>query len=338
MTRDEDEEVERWCALALTRLGQGAARTRELLEDKDVRWRRMAALALAQNGDPEGEKTLIAWWLRAFHPKKGTPAEPISFERARELAEAFGKIRCEDAVGPLIAGLDDVRLRPVIAKSLAQIGEDAARPALAARLQEERHLTARRALVDALVELGAGPELRRPLIRLLGLPDPLDDGLVVAMEADLLQHVGGPRKRELKRLRRFATSGVAIGMRAPDGGRGDEVRLICRARSIDGRIGTIVAGRRGRVPPENDRKSFVPAEAPEMDRTRSMELTVRPEREFHQTFDVVPASMGVSPGDHRIFVIYATQNVEVDACAVVPTSDELPPPPPEPWQPEAASP
>ena len=33
------------------------------------------------------------------------------------------------------------------------------------------------------------------------------------------------------------------------------------------------------------------------------------------------------------FVVYATQNVEVVACAVVPLAEELPPPPPEPWQP-----
>ena len=37
--------------------------------------------------------------------------------------------------------------------------------------------------------------------------------------------------------------------------------------------------------------------------------------------------------DRGEFVVYATQNVEVAACAVVAPQDELPPPPPEPWTP-----
>ena len=47
LVRDEDEEVRRWSALALTRLGEGAPLARELCVDPDRRWRRLAALALA---------------------------------------------------------------------------------------------------------------------------------------------------------------------------------------------------------------------------------------------------------------------------------------------------
>ena len=52
--RDEDAEVRRWCALALTRLGQGAPLVYELVDDPELRWRRFAALALAEAGDKRG--------------------------------------------------------------------------------------------------------------------------------------------------------------------------------------------------------------------------------------------------------------------------------------------
>jgi len=326
LVRDEDDEVQRWCALALTRLGEGAPRTHEMLEDRDVRWRRLAALSMAEAGDSRGERTLLAWW-RATHAKKETASkESISFERARELARALGKIRSDDAVGMLIRELHDVRLRPHLASALADIDNDAARPALAKYLESERHLTARRAIVDALVRLGAGPELRAPLIRLLGIPDPLSNGLDVAMRADLLQHVGGPRKRDLRRLREFATSGVAVGMQAPKGGDGSGVRVVCLARAIDGNAGELRFGRRLRIPPEVDRKSFVPAQAPELDSRRSVTLEVPPAAELLQVHAPLPEAMGVEPGDHRTFVLFATHNVEVQACAVVPLSGEIRPP------------
>jgi hypothetical protein len=54
-----------------------------------------------------------------------------------------------------------------------------------------------------------------------------------------------------------------------------------------------------------------------------------------ETFAPLPPSVGVQAGEHGDFVVYATQNVEVLACVVVPLSDELPPPPPEPWSPRA---
>jgi hypothetical protein len=47
----------------------------------------------------------------------------------------------------------------------------------------------------------------------------------------------------------------------------------------------------------------------------------------------LPDAVGVKPGEYGDFIVYATQNVEVLACVVVPLSDELPPPPPEPWIP-----
>jgi arylsulfatase A-like enzyme len=348
LLRDEDDEVRRWSALALTRLGEGAPRTRELLEDRDVTWRRLAALALAESGDDRGEAILIAWWREAFDPKDRRPDRAaLPFERAREIAAALAHIRSKDAVPALIEGLKDVRLRPHLAEALAAIGSDAARPALAKQLEGERYQTARIAIAEALVKLGAGPELRDPLVWLLGTPDPLPGGVGIALAADLLEHVGGPRASALTKLRRFARSGVAVGMVVPKPvtPRGAPpsaspsppgIRVLCRARSLDGRRGEVRVGLRARpgwAPESTSQDSLVPADAPELDPARSTVLEIAPGKEPVEPFATFPKTVGVKPGDHREFVVYATQNVEVLACVVVPLSEELPPPPPEPWSP-----
>ncbi|MEJ7728315.1 MAG: sulfatase-like hydrolase/transferase [Polyangiaceae bacterium] len=336
--RDEDDEVRRWAALALTRLGEGAARTHELVRDPEPQWRRLAALALAEQGDDAGEDVLVAWWREAWPAEKGKTGKPIPFERAKQIAEALGRLRSEKALIPLCDALDDVRLRPHLAAALARIGEDAARPALATRLETERYQTARVAMVEALLELGAGPELLQPLIRLLGTPDPLPDGLQAAMRADLLEHVGGPRKRDLERLRRFATSGVGVGVVVPKAGNGSGVRVLCRVRTRDDRPGEIRAGMRVgamRYPARGDKTAFVPKDAPELDAPRSTTLQVPGSKRHEEVFATLPASTGIRGGDWAEIVFYATQNVEVDACALLPLSDEIPPPAPEPWSPEA---
>lgn len=340
LVRDEDDEVKRWCAVTLTRLGQGAPRTRDLLQDPDPHWRRLAALALAEAGDDRGADILIAWWREAYPAKEKDQTAPpppkvvIPFERAREIAAALGKVRAKNAVVPLLAALDDVRLRPILADALASIGEEAARPALAERLERERYQVARLALANALVKLGGGPELRAPLVRFLGTPDPLPEGLRIALEADILELIGGPRERDRSRLRRFATSGVAVGMVVPKTGNGTGLRALCRARTLDQQPGEIRVGLRAGLPPaKSDHDSLVPKDAPALDAARSSSLVVPAGEAYREVFATLPKAVGVKPGGYGDFIVYATQNVEVTACAVVPLSDELPPPAPEPWVP-----
>ena len=352
LVRDEDDEVRRWCALALTRLGEGAPKVRDLLVDRDPRWRRLGALALAESGDDRGVEVLLAWWREAY-PQKPEPTRdnpypttpkpiPIPFERAREIAAALGRIHAKAAVVPLISALDDVRLRPYVARALAKIGDQAARPALAERLRGERYQVARVAVAEALVKLGAGPELRAPLVRFLGTPDPLPEGLRIALDAKILELVGGPRERDRDRLRRFATSGVAMGVVVPKLGKGEGtgegvlkgLRVICRARTTDRRAGEIRVGMRSGPPPARaDHESLVPSSAPEVDAHRMSVLGIPAVETPVEAFATLPATVKVKPGEFGDFVVYATQNVEVVACAVVPLADELPPPPPEPWTP-----
>ncbi|WP_437718554.1 sulfatase-like hydrolase/transferase [Sorangium sp. So ce448] len=342
LVRDEDDEVRRWAALSLTRLGEGAPLTRDLVVDPDRKWRRLAALALAESGDRRGDDVLVAWLrqvVRGPEQDGGAGAgEVTSFERAREIVDALAKIRVKAALPPLIAALGDVRLRPYAAAALAAIGEDAARPALAERLSQEPYQTARVAIAEALVKLGAGPELRAPLLRMLGTPDPLPGGLGFALRADILDLLGGPRERDLGRLRRFAKSGVGLGVVIPKAGNGKGVRVLCRARTDDGRPGEVRFGRptRGWRPPKRDGASLVPASAPELDPERAVTLAIPPGSEPTEAFATLPPAAGAQAGNYGDFVVYATQNVEVSACAVVPLSDEIPPPPPVPWSPGEA--
>jgi arylsulfatase A-like enzyme len=349
LARDEDEEVRRWAALALTRLGEGAPKVRDLLADPDVRWRRLAALSLAEQGDSRGEATLCAWLREAFparpdptpdNPSPKTPVGvPIPFDRAREVISAIGKLRAKSATINLIAALDNLRLRPFVARALAALGEEAARPALAERFQNERYQGTRIALGEALVALGAGPELRAPLVHFLGTPDPLPEGVKMATDAKLLEFLGGPREKDRDRLRRFATSGVAVGVVIPKLGRAGEatakgLRVICRARSRDRRAGEVRVGMRLGLPPAKlDRESLVPSRTPELDaRTASM-LAVPAVDAFSEPYATLPKTVTWKAGGYAELVVYATQNVELTACVVVPLSDELPPPPPEPWSP-----
>jgi arylsulfatase A-like enzyme len=326
LTHEEDDEAKRWCALALTRMGEGAPRARDLLHDPELGWRRLAALALAEAGDDRGEETLVAWWRRAYPTDKhADPAVPIELERARQIAAALGRIKSKNAVPTLIAGLADERVRIDVARALALIGEEVARPSLADRLKRERLATTRVELARALVKLGGGPELRDPLVRWLGVPDPMTDGLALAQQAKIVDLIGGPRERELRRLKAFAKSGVAIGVVVPPGGNGKGVRVICRARTTDGAAGEVRFGRRAGPPPtKSDHDSLVPRSAPDVDARSSVTLTVPPGAPI-EAFATLPAAAKIKAGAYGDFVVYATQNVEVTACALVPLADDLAP-------------
>lgn len=334
LQNDEDDVVRRWSALALTRLGQGAPLVFDMLEDDDASWRRLAALALAEAGDRRGEAVLIGWWRSAFPKDAADRKEIIPFERAREVAAALGHIKSEDAIGPLTFALRDVRLRPFIAKALAEIGHDAARPALAEAFADERYHHTREAILAAIVELGGEGELVRPLARFMGVPDPIGGALQAAQRADILAYVGGPRKSDLRRLRRFATSGVTIGMVVPETRHGSGgLRAVVRARATGN---TEAEVRLGVLPPgvfyDPDRSHDVPKRVPELDPLLTVTFRFEPSDAFEERYADLPDAVNerVKPGEHGDFVIYATQNAEVDACAVVARTEDVGPPPPKP--------
>jgi hypothetical protein len=335
---DEDDEVRRWSALALTRLGQGAPLTLDLFATGPERWQRLAALVLAESGDARGEQVLLGWWAAAFPADAGAEAEALPFEQARAIAAALARIKSKAAVGPLSRGLADVRLRVHVAKALADLGEEAARPALGEAFAAERYHDARLAIAEALVALDGGPELQGPLVRFLGVPDPLSRGLELALKADVLEWVGGPRDRELARLREFATTGVNVGVVIPKIKASTKgLRALVRARASGTTPGEVRFGLAAAPLGDGNRSRRVPKRAPTLEPDLTVQLPIEPGGAFHEVYATLPKAVSerVEPGDAADFVIYATQNVDVAACAVVPLADELPPPPPEPWQGES---
>jgi hypothetical protein len=325
--RAEDEDVRRYAALALTRLGEGAPLTVELLRSPDPTFRRLAALALGESGDKRGEDLLIGWWR---------DAGARDFERSREILEVLGALRSKDAVVPLMQSLSDVRLRPYIARALGKIRDEAAAGALLAALNEERMQSTRVALATALVDLDTGPALAAPLVRFLGVPDPLPGGLELAERAKILEHVGGPVGRDAARLKRDENLGVKLTVTIPPGGNGKGVRLLARVRNTGSAAGSLLFARAADTAsaPRPGANLTLP-KLPVIDEARALRLSVPPSPEPQEVSAVLPDNFGVKAALRASFVLYAERGIEVETLALVPLSDELPPPPPKPWQPRA---
>ncbi|MCS6901701.1 MAG: hypothetical protein NZX77_18270, partial [Polyangiaceae bacterium] len=320
LTRDEDDLVRRWAALALTRLGEGAGRTLELVEDKDRAWRRLASLALAESGDNRGEETLVDWWQSG----------ELDFRRARQVAAALGKIRSRRAVVPLLKSLGDVRLRPYLADALAQIREPAARPALLDAFASERYLMARQSLARALIALGAGAEMAPPLARFLGTPDPIPDGLALALQGGFLSSLGGPDREGLERVRQGRGKTRRIQVVLPARGNGKGVRLLVLGRSLGA---SPAAVRLGLELPRIREDDLLPVE---LDPHRFIEFALEPGPTPRQLALELPQELGLRPGTGATLALWQSEQAEIGALAVVPLADEIPPPPPEPWTPGAS--
>ncbi|MDP9002734.1 MAG: sulfatase-like hydrolase/transferase [Myxococcota bacterium] len=162
LIRDEDDEVRRWTALALTRMGQPLAPLVDaMLKDPSREWRARAALVIAERGEPRACEEIAASWDIAL-PRAGEgiadgqpPRLTLDLDHAAELLAAMGRARCKNAVPALAQALADVRARPYVADALGAIGDDRARAPLLAFLADEKYVTARPHEARALLALGA---------------------------------------------------------------------------------------------------------------------------------------------------------------------------------------
>lgn len=324
LDRADDEQMRRWCALALTRLGEGVPLAFDLAKSEDQHWRRLAALALAESGDHRGADTLVLWWR---------DSESRDYNRSRQILDALGKTRSKDAVWPLVQSLDDVRLRPYIAQTLAQIGDEFARGPLVRALKTERYQSTRVALTEALVDLHAEVDLAAPLVKFLGVPDPLPGGLGYAVKAGITESIGGPNSRTLRRLQRESDLGVSMSLIIPRGGNGEGVRLLARARTRGDQPGAVYLGTRENLFRFNKKgEPILIRDIPRLDAGKSARLEVPPTREFVEVHMKLPDTLGARPGKGFYCVVFADHAVELEAVALVPLSDELPPPEPKPWK------
>lgn len=315
LQRDEDHDVRAYSALALTRLGEGASLTRELLETGDVHWRRRAALALAESGDKRGMNELLGWWM---------DKAPRPFEVSAQLIAAFARAKEKDAVWPLTLSLGDVRLRPYVVAALGAIGDETAINPLVSQFKREPYQNNRAELAKALLTLGAGPELAVPLRRWLGVGEPLADGLATAIAAGVLEQVGGPNTNDLRRLRQNANLGQLIQVVVPKTGNGRGIRLLARVSNPGPDALSLRVGEpHGVFSFDSQGKLKTSRKIPELDVEKQVTLSVPPGADRTEIHGLVPQSMGLRPGRSSYVVVFAEHGLAVEAVAFVPLQDEL---------------
>jgi hypothetical protein len=284
----------------------------------------LAALALGESGDRRGEGLLIEWWK---------DAQARDFERSRQILAVLGELKVKDALFPLVQSLGDVRLRPYVAKALARIGDKAAIGPLVHAFSEERLQSARVALAESLVELGAREEMAVPLRRFLGVPDPLPNGVGVALRARVLEHVGGPSAKDLARLEKNAELGQVITVVVPPGGNGKGLRVIVRGRANGAAGEVLVSSAQHLISFDQAGKPKRKRGVPDLDPKRVLRVEIPVSETPVEVSARAPEALPLRPGSSAELVVYASTGVRVDALSVVPLSDELPPPPKEPWKP-----
>jgi arylsulfatase A-like enzyme len=190
LAKDEDADVKRWSALALSRMGDPAGKdlTEATLTAGNPEERVAAALALAEHGDGRGEGELVARWNAAFDPDAKTPGE---VDEARALLSVFSTLKSKNAVPGLIRALEDLRIRPFIVETLGTIGDPRAKDPLVTLFTNERYVHLRPLEARALLKLGARKELLTPLTRFAGVPEPMPEALELMREAKLLTPENG---------------------------------------------------------------------------------------------------------------------------------------------------
>ena len=135
-------------------------------------------------------------------------------DEARELLAAFATLRATTALPALVRSLGDVRLRPHLVDTLAEISDPRAKEPILRALTEERYVHLRAPEARAVLKLGGKNELFAPLSRFAGTPEPMVEAIAIAREAKLLtpdrggKEWGTPTSPATATVR-FAKAGVA---------------------------------------------------------------------------------------------------------------------------------
>ena len=307
LARDEDEEVRRWCALSLARLDPPlAANARDLVlalsSGGAIEWRRRAALVLAERGDARGADDLAAWWAAAYAGGEGA----LDLAQAKQLLAAMAKVRDRAAVAPLVRSLDDVRLRPLIADTLAAIGDASAARALLAAFADERYVTTRPHEAHALVALGVRAELRPALARFAGTPEPMREALSIARDAGLLDAPNGGWDRRAQPLPPpgAGPQDLTLTLTVAPATRADARLLVLAKAGAAALTGTFEDGASHALAPDTSPSDGL--HVIELGALASPKLTLR-----------------------------LREPSGIEAVWIVARADELPPPPPAPWREES---
>ena len=133
-------------------------------------------------------------------------------------------------------------------------------------------------------------DLAEPLVRFLGVPDPIPGGLGFAVDAGIVESIGGPNARTLQRLNRESDLGVAMSVIIPRGGNGSGVRFIVRARTRGQQPGSVYLGTRENLFRYNKKgEAVLIRDIPRLDAAKSARLEVPVSSEFLEVHrDAVP--------------------------------------------------
>ena len=265
---------------------------------------RRAALALAAVGDGSGEAVLLAL------ARDDGADEPQRLAALHALAAVGGKTSVE----PLARMLPSVRLRPEIARTLGAIGERRAIAPLLAALAHERYPEARSAEARALLALGARPQAIAQLRRFLGTESSLVDGVALLLDAGALARA----------------SGAGADLRTPSSvQRGD---WVCEPHGCRPLAGAAIALPAANAPRAAAR---VVLRVHTEGAGRTLRIDGTPE-----TLDGGDRELarGVATARNLVLPVEASEGVWLQAIAVVPVSEDVPPPEPEPWTPDGGVP
>jgi hypothetical protein len=154
--------------------------------------------------------------------------------------------------------------------------------------------------------------------------DPLEDGLKIATEAGILEHVGGPGPRDLKRLRANAALGELVRVVVPKTGDGRGLRLLVRARNVGSEPGKVWVGIPHGVFSYDSKGRLTKArKVPEIHPKARVFVEVPAGGEELELHTEIPAEFGLGPGKASFLVVLAARQIEVEAIAVVPTQPEI---------------
>ncbi|OJY24197.1 MAG: hypothetical protein BGO98_20175 [Myxococcales bacterium 68-20] len=307
-SHDDDAEVRRWSSLALLRLGEGVApRSARVEAVVDGVLRRgattdekvAAALALAEHGDARGEAELIARWSAAFVPDAPEAGE---LDDARAILSAFAALRSKSAVPLLLRTLEDVRLRPHVVATLAEIGDFRAKDPLLEVFSVERYVHFRGPEARALFKLGAREKLMPGLTRFAGTPEPMAEAIAIARDARQLSPDHGGWVAPAPGVH---PESVAVKLRVDKPG---PSRLLVLGAPGSGTTSGVLGGTVDGVPiPETTANDA----------------------------DVFVVELGEVAG--REVQVSLTTSAGIGALWLVPRADEIPPPPPRAWDAGAPS-
>jgi hypothetical protein len=148
----------------------------------------------------------------------------------------------------------------------------------------------------------------------------------MAVEAGILEHVGGPDSKALATLRRHAQLGELARLIVPKAGNGSGVRILVRGTNRGTEPARIWVGQPHQVFGYDSKGAPVKArKVPEIHPVNRISLELPPSDGPREVHALAPQSLGLAPGRASFVVVLAERGIDLEAVAAVPLADEIAP-------------